>query len=82
MEDISKIATKVLVMNKSEVAFYDTVDNVFSHGDELVEMGLNIPELTRLFIMLKDKGYNVPTNIYTLEKAEKEILKLFSEEGS
>ena len=82
MEDISKIATKVLVMNKSEVAFYDTVDNVFSHGDELMEMGLNIPELTRLFIMLKNKGYNVSTNIYTLEKAEEEILKLFSQEGS
>lgn len=82
MEDISKIATKVLVMNKSEVAFYDTVDNVFSHGDELMEMGLNIPELTHLFIMLKNKGYNVSTNIYTLEKAEKEILKLFSKGGS
>lgn len=82
MEDISKIATKVLVMNKSEVAFYDTVDNVFSHGDELMEMGLNIPELTHLFIMLKNKGYNVSTNVYTLEKAEKEILKLFSKGGS
>lgn len=82
MEDISKIATKVLVMNKSEVAFYDTVDNVFSHGDELMEMGLNIPELTHLFIMLKNKGYDVSTNIYTLEKAEKEILKLFSKGGS
>lgn len=82
MEDISKIATKVLVMNKSEVAFYDTVDNVFSHGDELMEMGLNIPELTHLFIKLKNKGYNVSTNIYTLEKAEKEILKLFSKGGS
>ena len=82
MEDISKIATKVLVMNKSEVAFYDTVDNVFSHGDELMEMGLNIPELTHLFIKLKNKGYNVSTNIYTLEKAEEEILKLFSKEES
>lgn len=78
MEDISKISDKIIVMNKSKLAFYDTVDNVFSHADELVEMGLNIPELTRLFLKLKSDGYDVRTNIYTMQDAEKEILKLVS----
>ncbi len=76
MEDISKIATKVLVMNESRLAYYDSVDGVFSHANELKRMGLNIPQLTELFIKLKEKGYDVPTNVYTLEKAKEEILKL------
>lgn len=76
MEDISKIATKVLVMNESKLAYYDTVDNVFSHAEELKKMGLNIPQLTQLFLKLKQKGYNVDVNVYTLEKAKEELLKL------
>ncbi len=76
MEDISKIATKVLVMNSSRLAYYDSVDNVFSHADELKNMGLNIPQLTELFIKLRSKGYDVPTNVYTLEKAKAEIMRL------
>lgn len=78
MEDISKIATKVLVMNNSRLAYYDTVDAVFTHADELYEMGLNVPELTRLFIKLREKGYDVPADVYTVEKARQELLKLLS----
>lgn len=76
MEDISKIATKVLVMNEAHLAYYDSVDNVFSHADELKSMGLNIPQLTELFIKLRAKGYDVPANVYTLEKAKAEIMRL------
>lgn len=76
MEDISKIATKILVMNDSKLAFYDTVQNVFSHADELVSMGLNIPEITKLFLKLKKMGYDVRTDIYTLEDAKEELLGL------
>lgn len=82
MEDISKIATKVLVMNESRLAYYDTVDEVFRHADELRSMGLNIPRLTKLFLMLRQKGYDVNTNIYTLEKAKQELLMLLSKGGT
>ena len=76
MEDISKIATKVLVMNKGTLAYYDSVDNVFSNADELREMGLNIPEITQIFLGLREAGYDVDVNIYTHEKAKEELLKL------
>ena len=76
MEDISKIATKILVMNDSKLAFYDTVDNVFSHADELKEMGLNIPEITKLFLKLRNMGYDVRTDIYTVSQAKEELLGL------
>ncbi len=76
MEDISKIATKVLVMNKGSLAYYDSVDEVFSNADELREMGLNIPEITQLFLKLRKSGYDVDVNIYTAEKAKAELLRL------
>ena len=78
MEDISKIATKVLVMNNSQLAYYDTVDGVFTHSSELYDMGLNVPQLTMLFLKLREKGYDVPVNVYTIEKAEAELKKLLS----
>ena len=76
MEDISKIATKILVMNESRLAYYDTVENVFSHSEELRTMGLNIPAVTSLFLKLKEKGYDVSTGIYNIEDAKKELLRL------
>ena len=76
MEDISKISSKVLVMNESHLAYYDTVDGVFSHAESLKNMGLNIPQLTELFLKLKEKGYDVSTDIYTMEKAKDELLVL------
>ena len=79
MEDIAKIATKVLVLNNGEVAMYGSVDEVYSHGEELAGMGLSIPEMTKLFITLKEKGYNVRTNIYTVEEGRKELLSLLKE---
>ena len=82
MEDISRLATKVLVMNESRLAYYDTVDEVFRHAQELREMGLNIPRITKLFLTLKEKGYDVDTNIYTLEKARAELLRLLGKGGA
>lgn len=78
MEDVSRLATKILVMNESRLAYYDTVKNVFSHADELYSMGLDIPQYTRLFLLLKEAGYDVNTDIYTFEEAKKELLRLFS----
>ena len=76
MEDVAKLATKVLVMNRGKVAAYGTVDEVYSRHNELVEMGLNIPQITSLFVKLREKGYNVRTNIYSVEEGRKELLSL------
>lgn len=76
MDDVARIADKILVMNKSKVALYGTPDYIFSHADELVSMGLDVPELTHLFIKLRNSGYNVKTNIYTASQAKNELLSL------
>ena len=82
MEDISKISDKIIVMNKSKLAYFDTVKNVFSHADELSDMGLNIPEITKLFLLLKEKGCDVRTDIFTVEQAKDELLRLIEKGGS
>ncbi len=78
MEDIAKYATKVLVMNNSKVFMYDTVENVFKHCDKLLEIGLDIPEVSRVFLKLKEMGYPVNTNIYTVDQAKEEIRSLLN----
>ena len=68
MEDVAAIADRILVMNQSRVAFFDTVDEVFSHAEELQEMGLDIPQMTHLLLLLREKGIDVPVNLYTVEQ--------------
>ena len=76
MEDIASIADRVLVMNNGEVGYYGTVSEVFSHAVELKKMGLNVPEITDVFLKLKELGIDCKTDIYTLEQAQKEYERL------
>ena len=79
MEDVARIASKALVMNKGEVAMYGTIDEVYSRADELVTMGLNVPQITRIFMKLKNNGLPVKGNIYTVEQGVEEIIRLKKE---
>lgn len=81
MEDVAKSADKVLVMNKSEVELFGTVNEVFSKVERLADIGLNVPQLTQIFLNLKHNGLAVRTDIYTIKNAEVELLRLLREEG-
>lgn len=81
MEDVAKSADKVLVMNKSEVEMFGTVNEVFSKVERLADIGLNVPQLTQIFLNLKHNGMVVRTDIYTIKNAEAELLRLLREEG-
>lgn len=81
MEDIAKIANRVLVMNKGSVAMTGSVDEVFSHSAELKDMGLNVPEITDVFLKLREMGIDCKTNIYTIEQAQQEYERLLLERG-
>lgn len=76
MEDVARIADRVLVMKNGEVAMLGSVSDVYSHGQELKDMGLNVPEVTDIFLKLHDMGVPCRTDIYTLEQAEAEYLRL------
>lgn len=81
MEDIARMATKALVMNHGEAALYGTVDEVFSQGETLVSMGLDVPAVTRIFLSLHARGVPVRTDVYTNEQAAAEFLRLLGKEA-
>ena len=68
MSDAARLADRLLVMNKSHLAMDGTPEEVFSRAWELQDMGLNIPDVTRVFMRLKEMGLDVP-NVYTTEQA-------------
>jgi energy-coupling factor transport system ATP-binding protein len=75
------MATKALVMKHGEAALYGTVDEVFSQGEKLVSMGLDVPAVTRIFLSLHARGVPVRTDVYTNEQAAAEFLRLVGKEA-
>ena len=76
MEDMAMIADKILVLNKGHVVMFDTPKKVFSRRSELEEMGLDVPQITRVVHGLIEKGYNLPSDIITVDEAAAAILKI------
>ncbi|MFR5876834.1 MAG: energy-coupling factor transporter ATPase [Eubacterium sp.] len=76
MEDVAKIANRVLVMNKGRVAMFGSVSEVYSRGAQLKEMGLNVPEVTDVFLNLHKMGVPCRTDIYTIDQAKAEYNRL------
>ena len=68
MDDVARLTDRLLVLNGSHLAMDGSPDEVFTHAEELVQMGLNIPQVTRVFLELKKKGLNVPS-VYTMDQA-------------
>lgn len=82
MEDVASVADRILVLNKGKVAFNDTVNNVFSHANELSEMGLSVPQITKIFTELADYGFNINKEVYTVDDACNEILRYLHKGGN
>ena len=76
MEDVAKIADRVLVMNRGKVAMFGTVPEVYSRGDELKKMCLNVPEITDIFIKLNKIGIPCRTDIFTVQQGVDEFRRL------
>ena len=75
MEDIAKYANRVLVMSNRKIAMYDTVEKVFARAPELLELGLSVPQVTKIFLKLREMGVDVPADVYTIPYAVKMILE-------
>ncbi len=81
MEDVARHAAKVLVVNDAKLFAYGTVKEVFSRTDELVNMGLAAPQVTKIFMALKKQGFDVSTQVYTVEAARRELLRALGRAG-
>lgn len=79
MEDVAKTAERVIVMNKGGIDMEGTVEEIFSRSERLCEIGLEVPQITRIAGRLNSLGYDIPKNIYTVEDAADAIKKLIGE---
>lgn len=75
MEDVAKIADRVIVMNKGSIVLDGKVADVFKEVETLEAIGLGVPQVTYLLRELRKKGFSIPDNIYTINDAKEAILK-------
>ena len=76
MEDVARVATKVLVMNDAEVFGYAGVRETYERAEELMSIGLDVPQVTKIFMELKKRGWDVRTDIFTVSQGVEEINRL------
>jgi len=74
MEDMAVMADKLLVLSKGEVVMFDDTEKVFAQGDRLRSIGLNVPIVTRVFDALRQRGIDLPQDVFTVSRAV-EVLK-------
>lgn len=75
MEDIASFADKILVMSNSRLFCYDETVKVFARSKEISEIGLDVPQITRVFEKLKERGLDFGKDVYTVEYAKNLLLK-------
>ena len=81
MEDIARVADKIIVMNKSNLVMFDKTKEVFSKGRELEKIGLRVPQITKIMLELRENGFDVPEGILTVDEAMNCISSLLDKEG-
>lgn len=81
MEDIAKFAGRVLVMDQRKVAMFEKTADVFARAPELLELGLSVPQVTKIFLRLKELGLDIDTDVYTMPYAVDTILAYAKRKG-
>ncbi len=75
MTDVARLTDRLLVMNEARLAMDGTPQQVFSRSQELLEMGLDIPDVTRVFLKLREMGLDIPA-VYTVDQAVRVLSSL------
>ena len=80
MEEMARTVDRIVVVNDGKIPFSGTPREVFAHGDQLEQMGLGVPAMTRVFHRLKSMGVKIDPSVYTIEQAKEAVLaKLYGE---
>ncbi len=82
MEDVARFVDRLIVMNKGEAVYDGTPREVFRHYKELEKIGLAAPQVTYLMYKLKEKGFDVNTDIITVEEARIELMRVLGRKQS
>ena len=81
MEEMARTVDRLVVVNDGTIALEGAPSQVFQHGQELEDMGLGIPQMTRVFNRLKAMGVDVGSSVYTVEQAKRAILDALAKKG-
>ncbi|MBQ2794946.1 MAG: energy-coupling factor transporter ATPase [Oscillospiraceae bacterium] len=81
MEDVARFASHVLIMNHSKAVMFGETREIFKRVDELCEIGLEVPQISRVFAKLRENGANVPESVLTVAEAKEAVLKLLKKGG-
>jgi energy-coupling factor transport system ATP-binding protein len=82
MEEIARNASRIIVMENAQVRMTGTAPDVFSHAAELRDMGLAVPQITQVFLRLREMGLDVDPSIYTVEQAKRRILQMWRDRNA
>ncbi|MPN09278.1 Energy-coupling factor transporter ATP-binding protein EcfA2 [bioreactor metagenome] len=82
MEEMARTVDRLVVVNGSQLPLQGSPREVFSHGDELREMGLAVPQVTRVFHRLRELGVDIDPSVYTIEQAKAVLLAALGRKGA
>ena len=81
MDDVAALAERVIVMNHGKVAMDGAPREVFSRGEELRAIGLDVPQAVELAQKLREKGFDVPEGIYKIEEVRAAVEAIVGKGG-
>lgn len=81
MEDVARVADRVLVMNRGKLSMLAPTKEVFSHADELEKSGLKVPQITKIMQDLRRQGFDIPEGVLTVDEAFEVLAPLLKKEG-
>ena len=79
MEDVASFADRILVMNEGKVFCFDETEKVFARAEEITQIGLDVPQITKVFMELKRRGFDFGREVFTVESARELLLSRLSE---
>ncbi len=82
MEDVSRLADRLIVMNRGSIALVGTPKEIFKEEKKLVEIGLGVPKIVSLMNILREKGYAIEDDIITMPEAKRKLLELIRRRGN
>ena len=79
MDDIARLATRLIVMSEGKIAAQGTPREIFAQEDMMTSIGLDVPDVTRLCRVLREKGYDLPADLYHPDELKEYLLRLWKE---
>ena len=79
MDDIARLADRLVVMSEGKIRAVGTPREIFAQRDMMTSVGLDVPEVSRLCALLREKGYDLPADLYLPEELKEHLLRLWKE---